>query len=243
MSFYKRPLRRVRSTLPDGVGKINENSFLGQILKKTPTDYVPVPKRPVYHQDAYLKMLENHYKDMGVPYVDPGLPVVVPIVKPPKQEEPELDVPDRVYLKLRVLKNGVVRIKLNCAIWDLHNKYYKDIKRPPFKSVLQAYKAHGFSKEYIEKLKRNQEKHARLCVHIEKVFTKIFDKEPTKKPKKEKKKPKEIEEEVDEIKEMVDEDDDIVPQSDDPEEEETLDVEPDEDEEPEPEEEYVDDAE
>ena len=208
-------------------------------MKKTPTEYVAPPKRPVYHQDAYLKMLERNYKEMGVPYVDPDLPTFVPIVKPPKKEEPELDVPDRVYLKLRVLKNGVVRIKLNCAIWDLHNKYYKDAKRPPFKSVLQAYKAHGFSKEYLEKLKKNQEKHQRLCIHIDKVFTKIFDKEPTKKPKKEKKKPKEVEEEIVEIK--VDEDDDIVPQSDDPEEEETLDVEPDEDEEPE--EEFVDDPE
>ena len=179
---------------------------------------------------------------MGLTYVKPDLPVFVPIIKPPKKEEPELDVPDRVYLKLRVLKSGVVRIKLNCSIWDLHNKYYKDAKRPPFKSVLQAYKSHGFSKEYLEKLKINEEKHKRLAIHIDKVFTKIFDKEPAKKPKKEKKKPKEIEEETFEIKE-VDEDDDIVPQSDDPEEEETLDVEPDEDEEPEPEEEYVDDAE
>jgi hypothetical protein len=210
-------------------------------MKKTSTEYVPIPKRPVYHQDAYLKMLEKNYKDMGVPYVDPGLPISVPIVKPPKKEEPELDVPDRVYLKLRVLKNGVVRIKLNSAIWDLHNKYYKDAKRPPFKSVLQAYKAHGFSKEYLEKLKINEEKHKRHAIHIDKVFTKIFDKEPTKKPKKEKKKPKEVEEETFEIKE-ADEDDDIVPQSGDPEEEETLDVEPDEDEEPDPEEEYVDDA-
>jgi len=243
MSFYKRPSKRVRPTPSGRVGKLDENSFLGRILKKTVTEYVPIQKRPVYHQDAYLKMLEKNYKDMGLAYVKPILPVVVPIVKPPKKEEPDLDVPDRVYLKLRVLKNGVVRIKLHCSIWELYNKYYKDAKRPPFKSVLQAYKAHGFSKEYLERLKINEEKHKRHAIHIEKVFTKIFDKEPAKKPKKEKKKPKEVEEEIDEIKEAVDEDDDIVPQSDDPEEEETLDVEPDEDEEPDPEEEYVDDAE
>jgi hypothetical protein len=220
------------------VGKLNENSFLGQILKKTPTEYVPVPKRPVYHQDAYLKMLEKHYKDIGVPYVDPGLPVFEPIVKPPKKEEPELDVPDRVYLKLRVLKNGVVRIKLNCAIWDLHNKYYKDVKRPPFKTVLQAYKAHGFSKEYLENLKRKQEKHQRLCIHIEKVFTKIFDKEPTKKPKKEKKK-EPVEEVIDIPPEEDDDDDDVAP------EDGGMDIELDVDEEvvENAEEEYVSDAE
>ena len=212
MSFYKRPSSRVRSTPPDGVGKINESSFLGQILKKTPTDYVPVPKRPVYHQDIYLKMLEKHYKDIGVPYVDPGLPVFVPIVKRPKQEEPELDVPDRVYLKLRVLKNGVVRIKLNCAMWDLHNKYCKDVKRPPFKTILQAYKAHGFSKEYLENLKRKQEKHARLCVHIEKLFTKLFDKETVKKPKKEKKKKEPVEEVIVIVPDEDEDDDDVAPE-------------------------------
>jgi len=238
MSFYKRPSSRVRPTLYGKVGKLDENSFLGQILKKTPTDYVPVPKRPVYHQDAYLKMLEKHYKDMGISYVDPGLPVVVPIVKPPKQEEPELDVPDRVYLKLRVLKNGVVRIKLNCAIWDLHNKYYKNLKRPPFKSVLQAYKAHGFSKEYLEKLKRNQEKHARLTIHIDKVFAKIFDKETVKKPKKEKKK-EPVEEVIDIPPEEDDDDDDVAP------EDGGMDIELDADEEvvEDVEEEYVSDAE
>ena len=100
MSFYKRPSRRVKPTLPSRVGKIDENSFLGQILKKTQTEYTPVPKRPVYHQDAYLKTLEKNYKDMGLTYVKPDLPVFVPIIKPPKKEEPELDAVSYTHLTL-----------------------------------------------------------------------------------------------------------------------------------------------
>jgi hypothetical protein len=98
--------------------------------------------------------------------------------------------------------------------------------------VLQAYKSHGFSKEYLQRIEKNNEKRKDLYIRIEKVFTKIFDKEPMKKVKKKKKE--------EEIVEPV-EDEDIPPKSDEPEEEETLDVEPDE--EDEVEEEYVSDGE
>lgn len=161
---------------------------------------------------------------MGIHYVKPDLPEWVPIEKPKPIEEPELDVPDKVYLKLRILKNGTVRIKLSCAIWDLHNKYYKNAQKAPFKAVLQAYKAHGFSKEYLEKLKKNYEKRKLFSIKVEKLFTKIFDKEPVKKPKK-KKEPEEEEEVIDNPPEEDDEDDDVAP------EDGGMDIEPDVDEE------------
>ena len=178
--FYKQPSRRVKPALPDRVGKIDENSFLGKILKKTEVKPLEKIKRPIYNQDDYLKLLEKNHKEMGIPYVKPDLPEWVPIEKPKPPEEPELDVPDRVYLKLRVLKSGIVRVKLSCAMWDLHNKYYKNAQKAPFKTILQAYKAHGFSKEYLEKLKKNYEKRKLFALKVEKLFTKIFDKEPVK---------------------------------------------------------------
>ena len=64
---------------------------------------------------------------------------------------------------------------------------------------------------------------------LSEVLTKIFDKEPMKKVKKAKKKEEEIVEQVEDIVEPV-EDEDQPPKSDEPEEEETLDVEPDEEE-------------
>jgi hypothetical protein len=174
---------------------------------------------------------------MGLPYVDPQLPIVQPRVYPEPPKEPELTFGDRVQVNLRVLKSGIVRVKINFAIAELYDKYYKHTKRPPFKMVLQAYKSHGFSKEFLQRIEKNNEKRKRESLRIEKIFSKIFDKEPTKKVKKIKKKEEEPELNEDVIEPI--EDEDQPPKSDEPEEEETLDVEPDEeDEEVENEEEY-----
>jgi len=117
----------------------------------------------------------------------------------------------------------------------LYNKYYKNAQKAPFKAILQAYKAHGFSKEYLEKLKKNYEKRKLFALKVEKLFAKIFDKEPVKKPKKEKEKEKEKEKkkkEPEEDEEVIDnppeedEDDDDVASEDG-----GMDIEPDADEE------------
>jgi len=203
-------------------------------LNPPPTQHPVKIKQPVYHQDEYLKLLESNYKSLGLPFVDPGLPVVVPKVSPEPPKEPELVYGDRVQVNLRVLKSGIVRIKVNSAIADVYSKYYKQGKRPPFKTILNAYKSHGFSKEYLERITKNNEKRKAFALKIEKVFAKIFDKEPVKKVKKKKKE--------EEIEEVDVEDEDKPPIPDEPEEEETLDVEPDEEEDVE-EEEYVSDGE
>tara|TARA_B100000768_G_scaffold104472_1_gene97007 strand:- start:1028 stop:1630 length:603 start_codon:yes stop_codon:yes gene_type:complete len=199
-------------------------------------------KEPVYHQDDYLKLLEENYKKMGLPYVEPQLPIVQPRVYPEPRKEPELTFGDRVQVNIRVLKNGIVRVKINSAIAELYAKYYKHAKRPPFKMVLQAYKSHGFSKEFLQRIEKNNEKRKREALRIEKIFTKIFDKEPTKKVKKIKKKEEPEPELNEDVVEPI-EDEDQPPKSDEPEEEETLDVEPDEEDEEEVEEEYVSDGE
>ncbi len=220
--MYKRPSQRVRCNYEYSHKPLPDGSFLHKLLNPPSTRYPVKIKQPVYHQDDYLKLLEANYKKMGLPYVDPQLPITQPRVYPEPPKEPELTFGDRIQVNLRVLKSGVVRVKINSAIAELYAKYYRHAKRPPFKMVLQAYKSHGFSKEYLQRIEKNNEKRKELYIRIEKVFTKIFDKEPTKKIKKKKKE--------EEIVEPV-EDDDEPPTSDAPEEEETLDVEPDEDEE------------
>jgi hypothetical protein len=231
--MYKRPSQRVRVEPKPYKGGISDDSFIGSILQSKPTIQYKFVKGPVYHQDDYLKLLEANYKKMGLPYVDPQLPIIQPRVYPEPPKEPELTFGDRIQVNLRVLKSGIVRVKINSAIAELYAKYYRHAKRPPFKMVLQAYKSHGFSKEYLQRIEKNNEKRKDLYIRIEKVFTKIFDKEPMKKVKKKKKE--------EEIVEPV-EDEDIPSKSDEPEEEETLDVEPDEDED-EVEEEYISDGE
>lgn len=228
--MYKKPSQRVKVHPSHIRGGIPDDTFVGRIVQSKPTIQFKFVKEPVYHQDDYLKLLEENYKKMGLPYVDPQLPIIQPRVYPEPRKEPELTFGDRIQVNLRVLKNGIVRVKINSAIAELYAKYYKHAKRPPFKMVLQAYKSHGFSKEYLQRIEKNNEKRKDLYIRIEKVFTKIFDKEPMKKIKKKKKE--------EEIVEPIEEED-IPPTSDEPEEEETLDVEPDEDEEVENEEEYL----
>ena len=238
MSMYKRPSQRVKVHTSHIRGCIPDDTFVGRIVQSKPTIQFKFVKDPVYHQDDYLKLLEANYKKMGLPYVDPQLPIVQPRVYPEPRKEPELTFGDRVQVNLRVLKSGIVRVKINSAIAELYAKYYKHAKRPPFKMVLQAYKSHGFSDEFLQRIEKNNEKRKDLYIRIGKVFTKIFDKEPMKKVKKAKKKEEEIVEQVEDIVEPV-EDEDQPPKFDEPEEEETLDVEPDEEEEEEVEEEYI----
>ena len=230
--MYKRPSQRVKVHTSHIRGSIPDDTFIGRITKRNPVIQFKFVKDPVYHQDDYLKLLEANYKKMGLPYVDPQLPIIQPKVYPEPRKEPELTFGDRIQVNLRVLKNGIVRVKINSAIAELYAKYYKHAKRPPFKMVLQAYKSHGFSKEFLQRIEKNNDKRKDLYIRIEKVFTNIFDKEPMKKIKKKKKE--------EEIVEPIEEEEDIIPlKSDEPEEEETLDVEPDEEEEVENEEEYL----
>ena len=236
--MYRKPSQRVKVQTSHIRGGVPDDTFVGRIVQSKPTIQFKFVKDPVYHQDDYLKLLEANYKKMGLPYVDPQLPIIQPRVYPEPRKEPELTFGDRVQVNLRVLKSGIVRVKINSAIAELYAKYYKHAKRPPFKMVLQAYKSHGFSKEFLQRIEKNNEKRKDLYIRIGKVFTKIFDKEPMKKVKKAKKKEEEIVEQVEDIVEPV-EDEDQPPKSDEPEEEETLDVEPDEEEEEEVEEEYI----
>jgi hypothetical protein len=229
--MYKRPSQRVKVHTSHIRGGIPDDTFVGRIVQPKPTIQFKFVKEPVYHQDDYLKSLEANYKKMGLPYVDPQLPIIQPRVYPEPRKEPELTFGDRIQVNLRVLKNGIVRVKINSSIAELYAKYYRHAKRPPFKMVLQAYKSHGFSKEFLQRIEKNNEKRKDLYIRIGKVFTKIFDKEPMKKVKKAKKKEEEIVESI--------EDEDQPPKSDEPEEEETLDVEPDEEDEEEVEEEYI----
>ena len=242
MSMYKRPSQRVKVHTSHIRGCIPDDTFIGRITKRNPVIQFKFVKEPVYHQDDYLKLLEANYKKMGLPYVDPQLPIVQPKVYPEPPKEPELTFGDRVQVNLRVLKSGIVRVKINSAIAELYDKYYKHAKRPPFKMVLQAYKSHGFSNEFLQRIDKNNEKRTREALRIEKIFTKIFDKEPIKKVKKAKKKEEEEPEIIEDVVEPI-EDEDQPPKSDEPEEEETLDVEPDEEDEEEVEEEYVSDGE
>jgi len=226
--MYKRPSRRVKI---DHDGRCHaparEGSFLYKLLNPPPTKFPVKVKQPVYHQDDYLKLLKASDERMGLKYVDPGLPIVTPIVYPDPLQEPDLPYSDHIRVTLKILKSGIVRVKVYPSIAILHEKYWSKCIVPPLKPVIQAFKAYGFSDEFIKKVEKSQKKADLFKQKVGKIIEKIFDKEPVKKIKKKKK-----------VEEVIEED--IPPVPDEPEEEETLDVEPDEEEVEE--EEYISDG-
>jgi hypothetical protein len=222
--MYKRPSLRVRCPPPIRGDKPTEGSFLYDIITPKETNFYEYKKAPVYDKHIYLKFLEKNNKQLGIPYNEPDLPDATPCEQPKPPDEPKLEFGDRVQVVLKVLKSGIVRVKVNGAIATMYEKYYKQGKRPPLKTILQAYKAHGFSKEFLEKIKKNHEKKMIFAKKVPKILEKIFDKEPAKKPKKEKKK-KEPEEELEnEAPDEEEEEDDV------PDEEGQMDIEPEEEE-------------
>lgn len=223
MSMYKRPSQRVKCPPLIKGDRPREGTFLYDIINTKPPTVYKYEKAPVYDKHIYLKFLEKNNKQLGIPYEEPNLPDAVPYERPKPPDEPELEFGDRIQVVLKVLKSGIVRVKVNCAIATMYDKYYKQRKQPPIKNIIQAYKAHGFSKEFLEKIKKSHDKKMVFAKKVPGILAKVFDKEPVKKPKKEKK--KEPEEEIEnDAPEEEEEEDDV------PDEEGQMDIEPDEEE-------------
>jgi hypothetical protein len=224
--MYKRPLPRskVVHTSHEPV-KIPEGSYLHGLLNPGPTRFYKYVPAPVYKEEDYLKMLKRNNEILGIPYKDPQLPKYEKPVKPEPKKEPELTFCDRVYVKMKILKSGIVRIKLDASIATLHEKYYSKAKRPPMKSIIQAYKSMGFSPEFLEKIKKGFAKNAEQQKRVEKVLDRLFNKEPVKKSKKKKKEEDVIEEEKEDV-EDEDPPEDDEEEDDTPGEDDGMDVEP-----------------
>jgi hypothetical protein len=177
------------------------------------------------YQERYLKALERNNKELGIPFVDPQLPNVNILTPPPRVEEPDVPFLDRVYVNLKILKNGIVRVKVVPNFAMLYEKYYKHGVRPSLKQIIQAHKVMGFSDGFIEKIKKSEEKRILFAKKVPGILEKIFDKEPVKKVKK-KEKPKEI------IEDLPVEEPEVEPEENDTSNEDcTMDVEPDQEDE------------
>ncbi len=236
MSMYKRPPLRVREE-PGISTRPKPGSFLDKIVNPPPSAGYKQKRYPVYQKDTYLALLKRNYHALGLEYKEPDIPDYVPPVKSERPSEPELTFADKVYMKVRILKSGIIRIKLDTSFAVLYEKYYSNQKHPPMKSIIQAYKSLGFSSEFLEKVKTKFSKFADHKKKVQEKIDSIFNKEPVKKPKKTKKKEELIEDENEEIEEEIneeEEEDDDVPDEDggmDVEVEEDPDEQPEEDEE------------
>ena len=223
MSMYKRPPLRVREE-PKTFSRPKPGTFLDRIVNPPPSVPYVRKKYPVYQKDTYIALLKRNYEDLGLEYKDPNIPDYKPPVRPNPPDEPHLTFCDKVYMKVRILKSGIIRVKFDASFMILHEKYYSKQKQPPMKMVIQAYKSMGFSPDFLEKIKTKYSKFAEHRKKVEKMIDEIFNKEPAKKPKKTKKKEEDLIEEEEEEENEEDEEPD-----DDPGEDGEMDIEVDED--------------
>lgn len=231
MSMFKRPpLRRKVDTVSV---RLRPGDPLYERIHPPVDDIRVHPKRPVYHQEEYLRLLERNYKSYGLVMKDMKLPTVAEYVKPFEQKEPVIEFYDRIYVMTSVLKSGKVKIKINTGMHDLYEKYYKYNKHPPQKSVLKVYKSLGFSDAFLKRVEASYKKIPSRLIAFQKCIDKVFNKPSVSKPKK-----KRIIEEV-EPEEVIE--DEVGEEDDDPGEDGGMDVEIDIEEEVEEEEEFIDD--
>lgn len=228
MNMYKRPPLRVNNPVQKvhEPVRFQEGTFLHRLFKAPKTQWHEQVRQPVYQKEAYFSLLKRNCDDLGIEYKQPDIPDYVPPIPPEPEKEPILTYPDQVYLKLKYLKSGIIRVKIDTSFLALYEKYYSKNKLPPTKMIIQAYKSMGFSEKFLEKIKKRCEKKVEFGKKVSAAIDAIFNKEPTKKPKKKK-------EEVvadDEVPEE-EEPDDPDEEDDDPGEDGEMDVEVDEDEE------------
>jgi hypothetical protein len=244
--MYKRPPLRVSG---ESYKKTNDpirappGTFLHKLLNPPPTVHYKSIKQPVYQKEAYLSLLEKNNKELGIPYERPEIPDYVEPMRPEKTKEPHIEYSDQVQIKLRYLKSGIIRVKLDTSFPTLYEKYYSKQQLPPTKSIIQAYKSLGFSEEFLDRVKQNLDNKADIQKRVATLIDNVFNKEPVKKTKKKKKEEELVEEEPSEEQEELDEDDEVG-DDDDPGEDGEMDVEVDNDDEDQPqqdEEEYFSD--
>ena len=221
--------------------KLLPGSFVYDIVNRKKRN--TCEKEPFYVQNKkdYLESLEKNCKKLGVPFKKPLVEEISAPEKINLYVEDHVKYLDNVIVKLNVLKNGKVRVKIFPEMAQLNEIYYSKAKQPPIKTLLSVLKKVGYSKEFIDATNDKYKKRHKLIEVRWKKLEKFFDtpsvSSRSRKKKKEKEKEKEKEEEIQDDNE--DEDD---KEDDKEDEDEGLDIEQDEDDIENIEEEYISDG-
>ena len=140
--------------------------------------YKPEPERePFYVQNKkdFLESLERNCKEMGISFKKPYVEQI-PVPKNTNvYKESRIEHLDTISVKLNVLKNGKVKVKLIPQMAILNENYYSKSIIPPIKSVLSALKSHGYSNEFIQSVKDKYKKRNELIEKKWKILQKSFD--------------------------------------------------------------------
>lgn len=150
--------------------------------------------------EEYKRLLKRNYEYYEVPYREPNVFKTITKISKTKERECRLDYLDKVYVKLNILKSGQVRIKLITNFTSFWKTYYSKGKAPPFKVILAACKAVGYSENFLNGMVQNRKRRLARVVILEKIIGDVFEKSTASKKKAKK---------VVKVKVIVDEDDGV----------------------------------
>ena len=140
--------------------------------------YKPEPERPpfyVQNKKDFLESLERNCKEMGIPFKKPYVEQIPIPEKIKIYKESHIEHLDTVSVKLNVLKNGTVRVKLLHEMAHLNEIYYSKVKQPPIKILLSTLKKIGYSKEFIDSTNDKYKRRQKLIEIKWKELEKMFD--------------------------------------------------------------------
>lgn len=179
--------------------------LLEYLTNPPPTSWSDHVRLPVYRQDDYLRLLRKDFEDKGLEFDEAKFRVKCdpPEIQKFEEKEKVLKPFGQIYLDLTYTKTKV-KVKINYALYNIHEKYYSVGKAPPLKTLIQALKTVGHSDEFLKKIIKGDDENKVFGKKIWKYLeAKLFKDEKKKKVKVKKKQPKEEEDE-----EAVEDDDD-----------------------------------
>ena len=181
--MYKRPV--IRPRFPPSHNEkycVEPGTFLHGIVHPPPTKHHVHVVQPIYRKNDYIRLYTKHVTELGLKAKELRIPEWNQPVTEERVPECHIDVVNPIHLQLRILKNGIVRVKLNTIMGDLHDAYYSKQKSAPLKAIIQAYKSIGYSNTFLEKIIKSHDKKIKITESFN--IDTTFGKEPVKKKKK-----------------------------------------------------------
>lgn len=184
--MLKRPTKRVHPSPCVNPGPPIPGTFLHSIANPSREIQRPSQRGAFAFQNCelYKKLLKRNYESLNVPYKEPDVLELTSKSTNETTTECHIDYLDKVYVRLNVLKSGIVRVKLVTNFSSFWKTYYSKGKSPPFKTMLAACKAVGYSEAFMNKMIENRKRRQIFAKKLEKIIDKIFDKSTTTKKKK-----------------------------------------------------------
>jgi len=184
--MLKRPTKRVHPSPCVNPGPPIPGTFLHSIVNQSYEIQRPLQRGAFAFQNCelYKKLLKRNYESLNVSYKEPNVFELTSKSTNETITDCHIDYLDKVYVRLNVLKSGIVRVKLVTNFSSFWKTYYSKGKSPPFKTMLAACKAVGYSEAFMNKMIENRKKRQIFAKKLEKIIDKIFDKSTTTKKKK-----------------------------------------------------------